>query len=141
MEALTGRVAIITGGNSGIGKAIAMAFAKEGAKVVLAARRAEQLKEVEGEIKAAGGTAIGVPTDVTKEADVLALFDKTMKAHGRVDVLINNAGVASREKTDELPLASWQRVIDVNLTGCFLCAREAFKIMKTQKQGRIINIG
>lgn len=141
MEALTGRVAIITGGNSGIGKAIAMAFAKEGARVVLAARRAEQLKEVEGEIKAAGGTAIGVPTDVTKEADVLALFDKTMKAHGRVDVLINNAGVASREKTDELPLASWQRVIDVNLTGCFLCAREAFKIMKTQKQGRIINIG
>jgi NAD(P)-dependent dehydrogenase (short-subunit alcohol dehydrogenase family) len=141
MEALTGRVAIVTGGNSGIGKAIAKAYAKEGANVVLAARRAEQLKEVEGEIKAAGGTAMSVVTDVAKEADVLALFEKTMAAHNRVDVLINNAGVASREKTDELPLASWQRVIDVNLTGCFLCAREAFKVMKRQKQGRIINIG
>jgi NAD(P)-dependent dehydrogenase (short-subunit alcohol dehydrogenase family) len=141
MEALTGRVAIVTGGNSGIGRAIAKAFAAEGAKIVLAARRAAQLDEVAREIAAAGGTALAVPTDVTKEADVVALFEKTLAAHGRVDVLINNAGVASREKTDELPLASWQRVIDVNLTGCFLCAREAFKIMKAQKQGRIINIG
>jgi NAD(P)-dependent dehydrogenase (short-subunit alcohol dehydrogenase family) len=141
MESLSGRVAIVTGGNSGIGKAIAKAYAKEGAKLVLAARRADQLKEAEREITSVGGTAMSVPTDVGKEADVLALFEKTMAAHGRVDVLINNAGVTSREKTEELPLAAWQRVIDVNLTGCFLCAREAFKIMKAQKQGRIINIG
>jgi NAD(P)-dependent dehydrogenase (short-subunit alcohol dehydrogenase family) len=141
MEALTGRVAIITGGNSGIGKAVAKAYAKGGAKVVLAARRAEQLKEVADQIKAEGGNVLAVATDITKEPDVLALYEKTMAAHGRVDVLVNNAGTASREPADELPLASWQKVIDVNLTGAFLCARAAFKIMKRQKQGRIINIG
>jgi NAD(P)-dependent dehydrogenase (short-subunit alcohol dehydrogenase family) len=141
MEPLTGRVAIITGGNSGIGRAIAKAYAAEGAKVVLAARRPEQLQEVAEQIVSAGGSALAVPTDITKEPDVLALFERAMAAHGRVDVLINNAGTATREAADELPLAQWQKVIDVNLTGAFLCAREAFKIMKRQKQGRIINIG
>jgi NAD(P)-dependent dehydrogenase (short-subunit alcohol dehydrogenase family) len=141
METLTGRVAVITGGNSGIGKAIATAYAAAGAKVVLAARRAEQLKEVADQINRSGGTALAIPTDVTKEPPVLTLFAETLAAYGRVDVLINNAGTASREPADELPLASWQRVIDTNLTGAFLCAREAFKIMKRQKQGRIINIG
>ncbi len=141
MEPLTGRVAIVTGGNSGIGKAIAKAYAKEGAKIVLAARRADQLKEAVDEIKAAGGEALAVPTDVTKEPDVIALFEKTLAAYGRVDVLINNAGTVTRDKTEELSLAQWQKVIDVNLTGAFLCAREAFKVMKGQKQGRIINIG
>ena len=141
MEALTGRVAVITGGNSGIGKAIAKAYAAAGAKVVLAARRAEQLKEVTDQINAMGGTALAIPTDITKEQAVLTLFAETMAGHGRVDVLINNAGTASREPADELSLASWQRVIDTNLTGAFLCAREAFKIMKRQKHGRIINIG
>ena len=141
MEALTGRVAIVTGGNSGIGRAIAKAFAAEGAKVVLAARRADQLKEVESELRAAGGAAMSIPTDVTKEPDVLALFEKTLAAYGQVDVLINNAGTVTRDKTEELPLSQWQKVIDVNLTGCFLCAREAFKAMKPRKQGRIINIG
>ncbi len=141
MEALTGRVAVITGGNSGIGKAIAKAYAAAGAKVVLAARRAEQLKEVTDQINAMGGTALAIPTDITKEQAVLTLFAETVAGHGRVDVLINNAGTASREPADELSLASWQRVIDTNLTGAFLCAREAFKIMKRQKHGRIINIG
>ena len=141
MEALTDRVAIVTGGNSGIGRAIALAYAKEGAKVVIAARRADQLQEVAEQIRAAGGAALAVKTDITQEAEVLALFAAVMKAHGRVDVLINNAGTATREPADELPLASWQKVIDVNLTGAFLCAREAFKIMKRQKSGRIINIG
>jgi NAD(P)-dependent dehydrogenase (short-subunit alcohol dehydrogenase family) len=141
MEALTGRVAVITGGNSGIGKAIAKAYAAVGAKVVLAARRAEQLKEVTDQINAMGGTALAIPTDITKEQAVLTLFAETVAGHGRVDVLINNAGTASREPADELSLASWQRVIDTNLTGAFLCAREAFKIMKRQKHGRIINIG
>ena len=141
MEALTGRVAVITGGNSGIGKAVAKAYAAAGAKVVLAARRAEQLREVADQIKRSGGAALAIPTDITKEPAVAALFAETMAAHGRVDVLINNAGTASREPADELPLESWQRVIDTNLTGAFLCAREAFRIMKRQKQGRIINIG
>jgi NAD(P)-dependent dehydrogenase (short-subunit alcohol dehydrogenase family) len=141
MEALTGRVAIVTGGNSGIGRGIAIAYAKEGAKLVLAARRAPPLEEVAEEIRAAGGTALAVATDVTDEAQVLALFEAAMKTHGRVDVLINNAGLAVHKAADEMSLAEWRRVIDVNLTGAFLCAREAFKIMKRQKQGRIINIG
>ena len=141
MEALTGRVAIVTGGNSGIGRGIAIAYAKEGAKLVLAARRAPPLEEVAEEIRAAGGTALAVATDVTDEAQVLALFETAMKTHGRVDVLINNAGIAVHKAADEMSLAEWRRVIDVNLTGAFLCAREAFKIMKRQKQGRIINIG
>ena len=140
-EPLQDRVAIITGGNSGIGRANAKAYAKEGAKVVLAARRGAELDKVAEEIRSAGGNVLPIKTDVTKEPDVLALFAGAMKAHGRVDVLINNAGTATREAADELPLASWQKVIDVNLTGCFLCAREAFKIMKQQKTGRIINIG
>jgi NAD(P)-dependent dehydrogenase (short-subunit alcohol dehydrogenase family) len=133
MEALTGRVAVITGGNSGIGKAVAKAYAQAGAKVVLAARRAEQLKEVKDQINALGGTVLAIPTDITNEQAVLSLFAETVAAHGRVDVLINNAGTASREPADELSLASWQRVIDTNLTGAFLCAREAFKIMKRQR--------
>jgi NAD(P)-dependent dehydrogenase (short-subunit alcohol dehydrogenase family) len=141
MEALTDRVAIVTGGNSGIGRAIAKAYAKEGAKLILAARRADKLAEVVDEIRAAGGTALPVQTDITQEKDVLALFEAAMAAHGRVNILINNAGTATREAADELPLAQWQKVIDVNLTGAFLCAREAFKIMKRQGSGRIINIG
>jgi len=141
MESLKDRVAIVTGGNSGIGRAIAKAYAAEGAKVVIAARRGPELEKVAGEIKSSGGNVMAVKTDVTKEPDVLALYDAVMKAHGRVDVLINNAGTATREAADELPLASWQKVIDVNLTGCFLCAREAMKVMKRQKTGRIINIG
>jgi NAD(P)-dependent dehydrogenase (short-subunit alcohol dehydrogenase family) len=141
MEALTDRVAIVTGGNSGIGRAIALAYAKEGAKLILAARRGDKLAEVVDEIRAAGGTALPVQTDITQEKDVLALFEAAMAAHGRVHILINNAGTATREAADELPLAQWQKVIDVNLTGAFLCAREAFKIMKRQGSGRIINIG
>lgn len=141
MEALTNRVAIVTGGSSGIGRAIALAYAKDGAKLVLAARRGEQLEEAAAQIRATGAAVTAVKTDVTKESDVVALFETAMKAHGRVDILINNAGTVSRGTTDELTLASWQKVIDVNLTGAFLCAHEAYKIMKRQKQGRIINIG
>ena len=141
MESLKDRVAIVTGGNSGIGRAIARAYAAEGARVAIAARRGPELEKVADEIRSAGGTVLPVKTDVTREPDVLALYEAVMKAYGRVDVLINNAGTATREAADELPLASWQKVIDVNLTGCFLCAREAMKVMKRQRQGRIINIG
>jgi NAD(P)-dependent dehydrogenase (short-subunit alcohol dehydrogenase family) len=141
MEALTDRVAIITGGNSGIGRAIAIAYAAEGAKIVLAARRKAELDAVAGQIREKGGTALAVPTDITQEAQVVALFERAMKEYGRVDVLINNAGLAVHKATDELSLAEWHKVIDVNLTGAFLCAREAFRIMKRQKSGRIINIG
>jgi len=141
MKQLQDRIAIVTGAGSGIGRAIAEAFAAEGAKTVLAARTREKLEALAETIGRGGGAALAVPTDVTVEADVLALFRRTIEAFGRVDILVNNAGIATRAATDELTLAAWQKVIDVNLTGAFLCSREALKAMKRQGGGRIINIG
>lgn len=138
---LTGRVAIVTGASSGIGEAIAEAFGSAGATVVLAARRAERLRAVTARIAAGGGTAIDVPVDVTREEDVVRLFETAMARFGRVDILINNAGIADATPTDALSLTRWREVIDTNLTSAFLCAREALKIMKPQRRGRIINIG
>nr|AQQ74913.1 hypothetical protein [uncultured bacterium] len=141
MTLLTNRVAIITGASTGIGRGIAIAFANEGAKVVVAARRREPLDEVVREVQANGGTALAVPTDVTVEDQVLQLFQKATDTFGRCDILVNNAGTAAGRPTEELPLEAWKRVIDCNLTGAFLCSREALKIMKRQKSGRILNIG
>jgi NAD(P)-dependent dehydrogenase (short-subunit alcohol dehydrogenase family) len=141
MKELRDRVAIVTGAGSGIGRAIAECFAAEGVKVVLAARRQETLNEVAREIATAGGEAIVVPADVTKERDVAALFAKARETFGRVDILVNNAGMANFKPTEETTLAEWEQVIDVNLTAVFLCSREAVKIMKAQGGGRIVNIG
>jgi NAD(P)-dependent dehydrogenase (short-subunit alcohol dehydrogenase family) len=141
MDQLRDKVAIVTGSSGGLGKAIAEMFAAEGAKTVLAARRRETLEEVAAGIRAKGGTALAVPTDVTREAQVIALFAKAMEAYGRVDILVNNAGVPSRMRTEEMTLEYWQSVVDLNLTAPFLCSREAVKIMKKQGGGRIINIG
>ncbi len=135
------RVAIVTGASSGIGRAIARALAAEGMKTVLAARSGERLKSLAAEIDAAGGTALDVPADITDETQVIALFEAASKAYGRVDLLVNNAGIADHTPTAELSLARWQEVIDINLTAVFLCCREALKIMRPQKRGRIINIG
>jgi NAD(P)-dependent dehydrogenase (short-subunit alcohol dehydrogenase family) len=141
MIELTGRVAIVTGASSGLGAVMAAALARQGAKVVLVARRAEQLGAVATTIRDAGGTALDIVGDVTREADVLGIFQATMAEFGRVDILVNNAGIADHTPTDELSLARWHEVIDVNMTAAFLCAREALTIMKRQRRGRIINIG
>lgn len=141
MGRLSGKVAIVTGASSGIGKAIAVAFAAEGAKVVVAARSADRLAALVDEISAAGGEALACAADVSDEADVARLFGECVSRNGGLDILVNNAGVTSRLATDVLPLADWKRVIDVNVTGVFLCAREAFRIMKPRGMGRIINIG
>jgi NAD(P)-dependent dehydrogenase (short-subunit alcohol dehydrogenase family) len=138
MGQLDGKTAIVTGASSGIGEAIATAFAAEGAKVAVAARRADRLEALARRI---GHGAIAVKADVTKEADVLALFKRAHEAFGRLDLLVNNAGIARHKATDETTLADWQEVIDINLTAAFLCSREALKTMKPQKSGRIINIG
>lgn len=135
------RVAIVTGASSGIGVAIARAFAAAGVKTVLAARSADKLDSVAAEIAAAGGTALACQTDVTSEPQVVRLFERTMAAHGRVDILVNNAGLAEHIPTIDLSLADWRRSIDTMLTGPFLCGREAMRIMVKQKRGRIINIG
>jgi NAD(P)-dependent dehydrogenase (short-subunit alcohol dehydrogenase family) len=141
MGQLQDRVAVVTGASTGIGRGIAVAFAREGAKVVLAARKPEPLAAVAREIEGSGGVALPVPTDVTDESQVLNLFQRTLDAYGRVDILVNNAGVATGKPTDELSLEAWRSVIDCNVTGAFLCAREAFRIMKRQGGGRILNIG
>jgi NAD(P)-dependent dehydrogenase (short-subunit alcohol dehydrogenase family) len=141
MKQLQDRVAIVTGASKGIGKAIARAFATEGAKVVIASRSRGELEAVASEIAGAGGVAFPVATDVTVEADVVNLFRTAAHRHGRLDILVNNAGMSLGVPTDQIPLSDWQKVIDTNLTGAFLCCREALKIMKPQNCGRIINIG
>jgi len=141
MGQLDGKVAIVTGASSGIGKAAAEAFSAAGAKVVLAARSEGKLRELADKLTGAGGEALAVKADVGREPDVLSLFEQTMARFGRVDILLNNAGLARHVPTVEMTLAQWQEVIDVNLTAVFLCAREALKIMKRQHGGRIINIG
>ncbi|MCW9036117.1 MAG: SDR family oxidoreductase [Alphaproteobacteria bacterium] len=141
MGKLDGRVAIITGGGTGIGKGIAEAFAQEGATVVLASRNKGNLEQVASTIVKAGGQAISIPTDVSKEADVQSLFAHTIEAFGKVDVLVNNSGFFGAGPIDEMSLNTWQTTVDVNLTGAFLCSREAFRTMKQNKGGRIINIG
>jgi NAD(P)-dependent dehydrogenase (short-subunit alcohol dehydrogenase family) len=137
-----GKVAIVTGAGSGIGAATALALAGEGWRVVLAGRRPEALAAVAGQD--AAGRLHPVPTDVTDEASVRALFDEAVDACGRVDLLVNNAGrSAPALEIDELPLSEWQAVVAVNLTGAFLCTREAFRVMRAQQPqgGRIINNG
>jgi NAD(P)-dependent dehydrogenase (short-subunit alcohol dehydrogenase family) len=139
---MTGRVAIVTGGGSGIGAAVALALAADGWQVVIAGRRLEPLRE----LAAAHPTALlePVPADVTVESSVRELFATTVSRHGRVDLLFNNAGMgAPARDPDEIPLAEWQAVVDVNLTGAFLCTREAFGVMRRQQPrgGRIINNG
>ena len=141
MKQLQDRVAIVTGANKGIGEAIARAFATAGASVVMAARNRADLDAAAGKIAGAGGSVLAVPTDVTVEADIVNLFKTTVDRHGRLDILVNNAGVTLGMPTEQIPLSGWQKVIDTNLTGAFLCCREALKIMKPQKSGRIINIG
>ncbi len=138
------RVALVTGAGSGIGRAAALALRRGGFEVVLAGRRQEMLEKTAQMADAAGPGMLVVPTDVADADQVSALFARTRDAFGRLDVLFNNAGIgAPRIPMEDLALDDWKRVVDVNLTGSFLCAREAIRIMKDQtpKGGRIINNG
>jgi NAD(P)-dependent dehydrogenase (short-subunit alcohol dehydrogenase family) len=136
------RVAIVTGAGSGIGAATSLALAAESWRVVLAGRRREALAAVAD--RDGAGRLHPVPTDVTDEGSVRALFDEAVAAYGRVDLVVNNAGRSAPPlEIDALPLAEWQAVVAVNLTGVFLCTREAFRVMRDQRPqgGRIINNG
>ncbi len=135
---LKDKVALITGGGTGIGKAIAKAILNEGAKVIIIGRKEENLKKTQEEL---GSNIETMVCDVTDEAQVLKVYSSIMDNYGKLDVLINNAGMAYKAKSHEMSYESWKKVIDVNLNGAFLCAREAMKIMVNQKSGRIINIG
>ncbi|MEO6152373.1 MAG: SDR family oxidoreductase [Croceibacterium sp.] len=141
MSILKGRVALVTGASSGIGEACAITFARKGARVVLAARRAERLTTVVEKLASLGTEAFAVTTDVTDETAVQNLFDQAVDRFGTIDVVLNNAGIADSTAVDEMPLELWQRVISTNLTSAFLCSRAAFRVMKSKGRGRIINIG
>jgi len=138
------RIALVTGAGSGIGRACAIALLNAGYRVVLAGRRAPALQQTIDEAGAAGSRALAVPTDVTDPASVRALFDRTREAFGRLDLLFNNAGIgAPAVPMDELSFEQWKAVVDINLTGAFLCTQQAFKLMKSQspRGGRIVNNG
>lgn len=140
----TNKVALVTGAGSGIGKAAALALLAGGWRVVLAGRRMQPLLDVAA-LSGVPERALAVPTDVTQEASVVALFDAAVQKFGRVDVLFNNAGTSAPPGVllEDLALADWQKVVDINLTGMFLCLRQAFRVMKAQSPmgGRIINNG
>lgn len=138
------KIALITGAGSGIGKASALALLRAGYAVVLAGRRTEALQATVDAAGALGTHTLIVPTDVTDPNSVRALFAKTVATYGRLDVLFNNAGVgAPALPLEDLTYEQWRAVVDINLTGSFLCTQEAFKIMKSQtpRGGRIINNG
>ena len=138
------KVAIVTGAGTGIGRQAALALLREGYAVSLAGRRVERLQETIDQAGAAGPRALAVAADVSDPASVRALFAKTTEAFGRLDLLFNNAGTgAPPVPLEDLSLEQWNAVVDVNLTGVFLCTQEAFRIMKSQRPmgGRIINNG
>jgi gluconate 5-dehydrogenase len=137
---LTGRVASVTGGSRGLGQEMAEGLAEAGARLMLCARREEWLTPTVKEMRRRGFTVEGTLCDVSKPADVQAVVDNTVAAYGRVDILINNAGVTWGEEPETMPVDKWQKVIDANLTGAFLFAQAAGRDMLTRQWGRIINI-
>jgi NAD(P)-dependent dehydrogenase (short-subunit alcohol dehydrogenase family) len=140
----TGRIAIVTGAGSGIGKATALALLREGYSVVLAGRRPETLQRTVNDAKEDGVRTLAVPTDVSDTGSVRALFETTKDVFGRLDLLFNNAGIgAPAVPLEDLSVDQWRQVVDVNLTGAFLCTQAAFRLMQTQtpRGGRIINNG
>jgi NAD(P)-dependent dehydrogenase (short-subunit alcohol dehydrogenase family) len=141
---MTNRIALVTGAGTGIGAAVAAALLKDGWHTVLTGRRQEKLDEAIAKAGATKGRALAVSCDVTKAAEVDSLFARVKSEFGRLDMLFNNAGMGSKGMPiDEIPVEVWQNVVDVNLTGSFLCARAAFGMMRHQTPmgGRIINNG
>src|SRR2546425_1078285 len=138
------KVAVVTGAGTGIGKAVAVALLRDGDRVVLAGRRKQPLDQAAADAGPSGARAQVVPTDVSDPQSVRALFARTKDAFGRLDLLFNNPGVgAPGILLEELSYEQWKSVVDINLTGAFLCTQEAFKLMKGQdpRGGRIINNG
>ncbi len=139
-----GKVAIVTGGGSGVGRHSALALARDGFSVAIAGRRVQQLEETKAEAGEAGSRILVLPTDVRDREAIKVLFSKTYETFGRLDLLFNNAGLgAPRIPMEDLDYEDWKMVVDINLTGSFLCTQEAIKIMKSQDPmgGRIINNG
>jgi len=138
---LTGKVAVVTGGNGGIGLGMARGLAAAGAAVVIAGRNREKSNAAVADIEGRGGKALAHEVDVTDEASVAGLVDTTVASLGRLDILVNNAGVNIRRPVDDLSAADWRTVIETNLSSAFLCAKAAYPQMKAAGGGKIINIG
>jgi NAD(P)-dependent dehydrogenase (short-subunit alcohol dehydrogenase family) len=134
------KVAIITGAGRGVGRATAKLFAREGAHVVAFSQTSAHLQETVAEVEREGNQVLAVEGDVAREEDVHALFLQTIEAFGRVDILVNSAGIVLVQPFVDMDIATWDRIIAVNLRGTFLCCREAFQVMTQQQQGVIINI-
>jgi NAD(P)-dependent dehydrogenase (short-subunit alcohol dehydrogenase family) len=138
---LTGRVAVVTGAGSGLGRAISRGLAQAGVRVAVSDLNAETAAETAEMIKASGGAAVATKCDTREPGEITALFELSDAAFGRLDILINNAGIGSHTHPEDLPLDEWQNVLSVNITGYFLCAQAAGKRMIPQKRGAIVNIG
>lgn len=138
---LSGRVAVVTGGNGGIGLGMALGMARAGATIVVAGRDATKNADAVKQIHAAGANASAIPVDVLQEDSCRALMAETMKAHGRLDILVNNAGMSIRKQPEQYTVAEWHTVMDSNLTSAFICSHAAFPEMKKGGIGKIINIG
>jgi 2-deoxy-D-gluconate 3-dehydrogenase len=138
---LKGRVAVVTGGNGGIGLGMARGLARAGAHVVIAARNAEKSAAAVRELERVGGQASAEPVDVADEASVSRLMDVVRTRQGRLDILVNNAGINIRKPVQELTLPEWRQVIDTNLTSAYLCCHAAYPLFKAAGGGKVINIG
>jgi NAD(P)-dependent dehydrogenase (short-subunit alcohol dehydrogenase family) len=141
MGRLAGRVALVTGGNKGIGKGIAQCLAAEGAHLTLTARGEAELNQTASELTSQGCKVLALPADLTDERQVEVVFEQTLAHFGRLDILVNNAGAFDGGPLDEISVEAWDKVLAINLRAPFLCTRLAMRIMKRQRSGRIINIG
>jgi len=137
---LTGKIAVVTGGSKGLGRAMAVGLADAGATVAVVSRTKSLIEETAQEIIKAGGEAIAVPTDIKNEQDIERMSKAVMDTYGRIDILINNAGIAPMGPAVDIPLQEWNDVMDTNLKSVFLTAKTIGKIMMQQKSGKVINI-
>lgn len=140
MQNIKGKVVAVTGASSGMGKAIAIELAKNGAKVVLGARRTEQLQQLVEEIESKGGKATFTTIDVKNKADLVQLVNTAIEQYGKLDVIVNNAGVSQLSRIDELDIDGWEEMIDINLKGVLYGMAAAIPVFKKQQSGHIINI-
>jgi 3-oxoacyl-[acyl-carrier protein] reductase len=136
---LAGQTALVTGGNKGIGRAICLALAKEGANIIIAARNESEIKETMDKLKEMGSKSLAIQADVRSEEDVRSLISMTIDKCGKLDILINNAGVAYKKRLEETTLKEYEKIIDTNLKGVFLCTKYAIPYIRESKNGKIIN--